>query len=143
LRLAVAVDAGDAEHLAGPKLEGDARHGLDAAVVGRVDVGHAEHAVASFLWCGRRLHQHLAADHHLRELLAGHALRVDRPDVDPVAQDRDLVGRRERLAQLVRDEDDRLPLIREFLEDAVEVLDFLRRQHRGRLVEDEHVGAAV
>jgi len=143
LGLTVSVDTGDAEHLACTELEDPPRHRLNAAVVVGVDLGHLKDAVARLLRRRRGLHQHLAADHHLRKILTGHVCGRDRPDVDAVAEDGDLVGRRQRLAELVRDEDDRLPLLGELLEDAVQVLDLLRRQHRGRLVEDEHVGAAV
>ena len=47
------------------------------------------------------------------------------------------------LVQLVADEDDRLALLGQALDDREQLLRLLRRQHRGRLVEHEDVGAAV
>ena len=41
------------------------------------------------------------------------------------------------------DEDDRLALLGQALDDREQLLRLLRRQHGGRLVEDEDVGAAV
>ena len=61
----------------------------------------------------------------------------------PAAEHRDPVGDLEHLVQLVRDEDDRHPLGDEAAEDLEELDGLLRRQHGGRLVEDEDVGAAV
>ena len=48
----------------------------------------------------------------------------------------------EHLVELVRDEDDRRPLRRQRAQDLEQVLRLLRGQHRGRLVEDQHLGAA-
>ena len=61
----------------------------------------------------------------------------------PAPQDGDPVGDLEHLVQLVADEDDRHALALEALEDPEELLRLLRREHRGRLVEDEDVRAAV
>jgi len=87
LGLTVSVDTGDAEHLACTEFEGDPRHRLNAAVVVGVDLGHLKDAVARLLRRRRRLHQHLAADHHLRKILTGHVCGRDRPNVDAVAED--------------------------------------------------------
>ena len=72
-RLAVAVDAGDADDLAGADVERDAANGLEAAVV--------EHDRSSTVAAARRappaacrLEQNLASDHQARELLLGRAL---------------------------------------------------------------------
>ena len=55
----------------------------------------------------------------------------------------DAVGDLEHLVQLVADEDDRQALALEGLEDPEELDGLLRRQHRGRLVEDEDVRPPV
>ena len=72
-------------------------------------------------------------------VFGGLARRHDRA----LAHDRDGVGDRHDLAQLVRDEDDRLALVLELPEDAEEVVGLGRRQHAGRLVEDQDLGAAI
>ena len=55
----------------------------------------------------------------------------------------DLVGDREHLVELVRDEDDRQALGLELAQVAEQLVDLLRHQHRGRLVQDQDAGAAV
>ena len=67
---------------------------------------------------------------------------LDLADDGALAQHVDPVGHREHLAQLVRDEDDRRAGGRELLHDAEQLVGLLRRQHRGRLVEDEQVDLA-
>ena len=65
------------------------------------------------------------------------------PTTRPCRKHRDAVGDREHLTQLVGDEHDRLALVDEAADDAEELVDLARREHRGRLVEDEDVGVAV
>ena len=85
----------------------------------------------------------LPADHQLREARLGRAFARDRVDLLAAAQDADPVGDLEHLVQLVRDEDDRHPTRLEVAEDLEQLERLLRRQHRGRLVEDQDVGLAV
>ena len=61
----------------------------------------------------------------------------------PAPQDGDALGDLEDLVQLVGDEDDRLSLGLERLDDLEELARLLRREDCGRLVEDEDLGAAV
>ena len=88
------------------------------------------------------LEAHLPADHHLGELRFGGGLRIALADDLAAAQHADAVGDLEHLAQLVGDEDERLAGVAERADDAEELGDLLRRQHRRRLVEDQHVGGA-
>ena len=86
--------------------------------------------------------QHLAPDHQPREALLGRALaRAASRSTLPRRSTRDPVGDLEHLVQLVADEDDRHPLALEAREDREELARLLRRQHGGRLVEDEDVRA--
>src|SRR4029079_17975529 len=63
---------------------------------------------------------------------------------DPAAaHDRDPVRDRDDLVELVADEDDAPPGRRHRLQRPKEFLGFLRREDRGRLVEDEDPGASV
>jgi hypothetical protein len=59
------------------------------------------------------------------------------------ADDRDLVGHGAHLVELVRDEQHRQALADELAEVAEELVDLLRDEHRGRLVQDQDPGAAV
>ena len=70
------------------------------------------------------------------------SLAVHRADEPSLPEDRDLVAERERLVQLVRDEDDRLALLLQPGQHLRQLGDALRRQHRRRLVEDQHARAA-
>ena len=88
------------------------------------------------------LEDDVAPDHERGEALLRRVLRVGGPDDATVAQHGDAVGDLEHLAQLVRDEHDRLALVDEAADDAEELVDLARREHRGRLVEDEDVGLA-
>ena len=55
----------------------------------------------------------------------------------------DLVGDGEHLVELVGDEDDREALLLQLAQVAEQLVDLLRHQHRGRLVEDDDPGTAV
>ena len=143
LGLPVAVDAGDRDDLAGADAERHAANRLEAAIVVDVKVVDLQQHVARLR---RRLvdaKQHVAADHHPRQQRLGRARAVDRVDLAPAPQHGDAVGDLEHLVQLVRDEDDGHPLCDEALEDLEQLHRLLRRQHRGRLVEDQDVGAAI
>ena len=82
-----------------------------------------------------------AADHHRGELgVAGGGLGL--ADDLAEADDRDPVGDLADLAQLVGDEDDRLPGLLELAHDLHQLVGLLRGQDRGGLVEDEQLGVA-
>ena len=85
----------------------------------------------------------LAADHQLGELAGGHLRRVDGGDRGAAPDDGDVVGDREHLVELVRDEDDGEALALELAQVVEELVDLLRHEHRGGLVEDQDAGAAV
>ena len=101
LRLAVAVDAGDAHDLTGPHLEADAAHLLEAAVVRHPQVLQLQQRLAGLRRALLDPQQHLAADHQPRQLLLGRAGRRQRLDRLPATQDGDPVGDLEHLVQLV------------------------------------------
>ncbi len=85
--------------------------------------------------------QHAAADHQLGKLGRRGRRGVARRDHLAAAHDRDGVGDRHDLAQLVGDQDDRLALGAQVFEDAEQVIGLGRGQHAGRLVEDQDLGA--
>ena len=59
------------------------------------------------------------------------------------AHDRDAIGDRHDLLELMGDEDDGLALGLQLLEDAEQVFGLVRRQDTSRLIENEHFGAAI
>lgn len=85
----------------------------------------------------------LAANHEVGQVLAGGALGVQRLDGLAVTQDGHLVGDAHDLAHLVRDEDDRLALGGEGVDDVEQTLDLDVREDGRGLVQDEELGAAV
>ena len=79
----------------------------------------------------------LRSDHHLRQLAGVDLRRCGGPHGVAASHDRDPVGNREHLVELVRDEDDGLALIGELTYRIEELVDLLGHQNRRRLVEDE------
>lgn len=145
--LAVALDTRDAEHLALVDGEGDAvEHGTHHPV--RVGGGQPQpvdgqhRRVGDGRLAGLRRWQ-LTADHQLGELLGRGVLRVGGAHGRAAPDDGDLVGDRQHLTQLVRDEDDGQALGLELAQVVEECLDLLRYEDGGGLVEDQRAGAAV
>ena len=143
LALPVALDAGDAEDLARSELERDALQRRYALVRARGQVVDRHHHRTR----SRRLlvdaQQHLAPDHQRGDLLLVRVLCREMADHTAAPHHRDAVGDVEDLLQLVADEDDRLARFDQVAQHHEQLLRLLRREHAGRLVEDEDVRAAV
>ena len=143
LALAVALDAGDAEHLAAADVGGEAVDGLHAAVVEHPQIPHRQQHVArvgggfSTRNTTSRPTMRLASDCCVA--VAGSAVPATRPLRSTVIWSATASTSR----QLVGDEDDRLALVDEAAHDGEEVVDLARGEHRRRLVEDQDVGPAV
>ena len=86
---------------------------------------------------------HLPAHHQVRQILRGRF--GDVPDIDqlPLVQDRTAVGNPLDLRDLVGDQNDRLPVLAEVVDDLHQEIDLLRRQYCGRLVKDHDLRFAV
>ena len=84
-----------------------------------------------------------AADHHGRQLLRRGVGGLDRADVLALAQHRAAVRDRHDLGELVGDEEDALALGGEVAHDLHELVDLLRGEDGGRLVEDQDLVFAV
>ena len=139
LGLAVALHAGDREDLAAAHLERDVRDDVLAAGVDDREVLRRRARRRPASACGLLDHQlDGAADHHRRHLGVGVG-RLRLADDLAEADDGDLVGDLAHLAQLVRDEHDRGALVAQLAHDAHQLVGLLRGQHRGRLVEDQHL----
>ena len=85
----------------------------------------------------------VAADHHPRQRRLVGAGGLDRADRLAAPQHGDAVGDLEHLVQLVRDEDDRGPVVAQPAQHLGQLGGLLRGQDRGRLVEDEDARAAI
>ena len=143
LGLAVALDPGDAEHLPGVDVEADVGQLGAAERVVQLDVAHGEqHPVGDRGLLGARRGQ-LAADHQLGELVRGDVGGLDRGDGGAAADHGDLVGDASTSSSLWEMKIRVWPCSlswRRFVEERV---DLLRDEHRGRLVEDDDLRAAV
>ena len=139
LGLSVAGHTGDADDLARVDVE------VDAPDAGPASAARAqERTPALDRSPARALPSELAPDHQAREL--------GRVDVSPtgararhvaVAQDRDALRDAHHLVELVADEHGRLASVAELADDAEQAVGLLGREHRGGLVEDEQLRAAV
>ena len=67
---------------------------------------------------------------------------VDAADEPAKAQHRDSIAERAGFPHLVGNEDDGNALVAQPLHDLAQMMNALRRQHRGRLVENEHARAS-
>ena len=138
LGLAVALNAGDAEDLAALHRE---RHVVDEDlphVVGHGELGDHEGVIA------RRRgslvdRQRDGAPHHERCELGVGRRGLGLADHLPEADHGDAVGDLAHLTKLVGDEDDGRALVLELTHDVHQLVGLLGREHRGRLVEDEHL----
>ena len=144
LRLAVAVDTGDAHDLACTHAEIHMIHGI--ALVGVGGHAHVLHPQDLLFGLGRRflhLQLHRTTHHHVRQLLVVGVGGVHGADVAPLAQHGDSVGHLHDLVELMGNEQNGFALCRQILHDLHKLLDLLRRQHRSRLVENEDLVVAV
>ena len=141
LGLPVALHAGHAEDLACPHFERHVVHGRLFLFAGHREAAHVQHDLAR---PGRRLANpqlHGPAHHQLGKLGIRRGRRALADDL-AAPDDRDRVGDRLHLFQLVRDEYDRPAACPELAHDPEQVLGLARRQHGGGLVQHEHAGLA-
>ena len=144
LALAVARHGGDPDDLARAHVERHVPQRRQSAVVLGRHALDREHDLARL---ERRLVDHLEdapADHQPRQVgLRGPGRGHARRRHPAAAHDRDPVGDREDLAELVADEDDAPALGGHRPEGREQLVGLLRGEHRGRLVHDQDPGAAV
>ena len=144
LRLAVAVDTGDAHDLSGPDLQAHVVNGVPLVLVG----GHAHvpHPQNGVLGLGRLLHHlqlHRAAHHHVGQLLLVGVAGVHRAHIPALAQNGDPIRHGHDLVELVGDKQDGLALLGKAAHDVHQLVDLLGSQNGGGLVEDEDLVVAI
>jgi hypothetical protein len=107
-----------------------------------MDVGDLQDHPAGLDLDALQLLQDRAADHEARQVAAGYAFRIDARGRDPArTHDRDPVGDRQDLAELVADEDDARAGRHHRPERREQVGDLLWREDRGRFVKDQDARA--
>ena len=143
LALPVAIDACDPDDLAGVNHQIDAAQGRQPTIVRDFDIAQRQAGLALSSRVGRDRASEIAADHQPSE-----RPRIDRGgwhgrDQASAAQHRDAIGEAQRFVELVADEDDRAPISREATQHGQQLVHLLRRQHRGRLVENQDLRASI
>ena len=137
--LAVAADAGDADDLAAPHVEIDARERRAERIVRRqVEAAYAQQRCAGARLAVTRFRQ-VAADHHPRERRRGLLARIAIAGDAAVTKDRRAIAQRADLVELVADVEDAQAFRDDVAQRGEQSLDRLRRQHRRRLVHDEEL----
>ena len=143
--LAVALDPGDAQHLAGVDRHVDVGQQVPAAARSPATRTPASSSTTRSVTVDSRSSGTGSAEPTI--ISASCRLVTDFgsavPTVVPAPDDGDLVGDGPHLVELVRDEDDRQALGLELAQVAEQLVDLLRDQHGGRLVQDQDLGAAV
>ena len=143
LGLAVALDASDADDL--PAADGEADVVEHGPTVGRMH-GQSPHVELHGVGHGgiAQLRQRqLAAHHQLGQLPGRGPAGVDGAHGRPPPHDGDLVGHREHLVELVRDEQHGQALGLELAQVAEQLVDLLRHEDRRGFVQDQDARAAV
>ena len=112
------------------------------AAAGDRDLAQLEHRAARLLRIAAR-QGHRAADHRLGDGAGAGRGDVELGDLAPGAQHGDAPAQPHHLVELVADEQDREPASRQPRQGREQPLGLLRRQHGGRLVEDQHAHVAV
>ena len=143
LRLAVARHPGDADDLAAAHAQTHVPHTAHAGGVGVVQVVALEHQLA---WRGGALfhaQQHRAPHHQLSQVFLRGGGGIDVGDHLAAAHHRHAVGDGHDLAQLVGNQDHGPALLLQRGQDPEQLVGLLGRQHPGRFVQDQGLGAAV
>ena len=143
LALAIAVDARDADDLAGADVQREPPHGVEAAIVAHPQVAHREHRLARMRRAALDVEQHVAPDHQLRQTALARPLAIERRDLLAAPEHRDAIGHRQHLVQLVGDQDDRRPALDQRAQHGEQLVDLLRGEHRRGLVQDQHPRVAI
>ena len=143
LRLAVALDPGDAQHLARVHDEVHVRQQGAAGLPGEREALDAQHLPVRDRGLPRARVRQLAAHHHLGQLAAGDGARVRGADARAAADHRDAVRDRAHLVQLVGDEQERVALGLHAPQGGEQLVHLLRDQDGRGLVQDHRAGAPV
>ena len=137
---------------------GHARHAEDlAAVEGKAGVVQRDHALGIDagdvldVQPSCQVHRlravdvqlHALAHHHLGQTADGGVFRLHGSDVLALAQHRHPVGQLQHLVELVGDDDDGVAIVAHVAQHVEQPLRLLRREHCGRLVENQDLRAAI
>jgi len=160
--LTIPVDAGDPQHFSAPKIEADFMYSAFAGLRCRCHAAEPQQwrrvpldpawiapSCLVFQLDDSTTRLPILAEHEVdnpvRYLLLRHGrelLLVDAADEPTKTQNRNPITERARFPHLVGDENDGDALVAQPLHDFAQLMNALRRQHRGRFVENEHARSA-
>jgi hypothetical protein len=140
--LSVALDASDPEYLTGSDLDGEPIDGLHASVVVDTQAVDTQRDLTGPRLSFLDFKHYVSTNHQIRQGLLGCRGWIRGSCYSSVPENRNAVRHSENLAQLVRDEDDRLAVIDKVANDGEELINFAWGQHSRRLVEDQDVSVA-
>ena len=141
--LAVALDSRDPHHLARADRERDVAHRFEAAVVPGPQPADLEQRSAGRAVCALVERGDRVSDHELGDAPQAHRGHFAGAHHVSLTHHRDAPGEHLHLRQLVGDEHDGGSVRGQLAQHLEELVHLVGRQHRGRLVEDEHARAAV
>ena len=141
--LAVARHSRHPHDLTGADRDGEPFQRAAAGVGLQVDPVHLQHWLSGLGGGLVGLHQHLASHHHPSEIALVDVGGIDRADDLAAAEHRHPVREIHHLPELVGDQNDGETLVSHPAKDAEQLLDSLRGQHRGGLVQDQDLDAEV
>ena len=113
------------------------------ALLGNTQIPDIQHDILRL--CGLLLHVEidLSANHHLRHFFLACILYVNGSDIFPLAQDTAAIGDRLDFIQLMCDKQNRFTFRCQILHDPHQLIDFLRCQHRRRLIKNQNFVVTV
>src|SRR4051794_12548186 len=137
LSLTVALDAADSDDLIATDFEAETIERVHSAVSAQGELIRDQDRLAGNGRRSRHPKRDFAPDHHLRQLRRCRFARYSCPDRLASANDRDPIADRRYFAQFVGNENDRAAAFAQSSEDAIKLIDFLWREERSRLVQDQ------
>ena len=144
LGLTVSFDSGKTDDLAPPYFKGDTLYGVIIMPgTGHDKVFHLQDHLPGFTLLFLYLKGHITAHHHAGQLLLRRVRDVHGTHVFALPKNGAAVGHSHDLRQLMGNEENTLSLIFKAAHDLHQFVDFLRRKHSRRLIEDQDLVVAV
>ena len=141
--LAVAVDTGNTDDLAGTDLQVKILDRINSLFVFHIEILDIQHYLFGFCRCLVDHQLDGVSDHHGRKFILGYTLYRDCINILTAADDRAHIRRCLDLFELVCDDDDRLAVFDQIFHDRKKLINLLLGQDCCRLVKDQDLGSAV
>jgi hypothetical protein len=145
LALAVTLNTGQPDDLTGVHGEAHPAHGGQPAIIGDVQIVHAQRRLPLSLWDnGPALDRcQVVPDHHMRNGFGPSVGYLHRADDFTATEDRRTMANCYHFAQFVGDKNRRPSFLDQPLKYGEQVLNFLGRQKRRRFIENQQPGVAI